>query len=143
MSNRRKTKRPRSSSDLRLVAGQKTRESPRRGELHAVGALAVVGGKRVTRRELPTAPGMAAGGIHVITVSLHGTEPPLWRRLELPSAMSLDRLHEVLQLTFDWTDFGPHSFQTSYGEFGGPVRPASRALRRAAERRDDSAVALA
>jgi hypothetical protein len=32
---------------------------------------------------------------------------------------------------------------TTYGEFGGPVRPASRAAKRAAERRDESGVALA
>jgi hypothetical protein len=128
---------------LRLVAGQGTGQSPQRGELHAVGAQAVVGGERVTRRELPATPGTAAGGIHVVTVSLRGAEPQLWRRLQLPSAMTLDRLHEVLQLTFDWTDFGPHSHQTLYGEFGGPVRPASRAARRAAERGDDSSVTLA
>jgi hypothetical protein len=143
MSNRRRTRRPQGSSDLRLVAGQGTGQSPRRGELHAVGDQALVGGKRVTRRELPAMPADATAGIHVVTVSLHGAEPPLWRRLELPSAMTLDRLHEVLQRTFAWTDFGPHSHQTPYGEFGGPVRPMSRAARRAAERGDDTTVALA
>jgi hypothetical protein len=132
-----------SNKHLRLVPGEGVGQSPQRGVLHAVGAQAVVGGKRVTRRELPAAPGTAAGGIHIVTVSLHGAEPLLWRRLELPSAMTLDRLHQVLQLTFDWTDFGPHSHQTPYGEFGGPERPASRALRRAAERGGDSAVTLA
>ena len=143
MTNRRRSKRPRGSSDLRLVAGEGTGQSSPRGELHAVGAQAAVGGNRVTRRELPATPATAAGGIHVVTVSLRGAVPPLWRRLELPSAMTLDRLHEVLQLTFAWNDFGPHSHQTPYGEFGGPVRPASRALRRAAERGDDSTVTLA
>lgn len=144
MSNRRKAKRPHGSDvSMRLLAGQGTGQSPSRGDLHVVGAQAIVGGKRVTRQELPAVSETAAAGIHVVTVSLHGAEPPLWRRLELPSAMTLDRLHEVLQLTFDWSDFGPHSFQTSYGEFGGPVRPASRAARRTAERSDDSTVALA
>lgn len=143
MTNRRRTKRPRGSSDLRLVAGQGTGQSPHRGELHAVGAQAIIGGKRATRRELPAAPETAAGGIHVVTVSLHGAEPSLWRRLELPSTMTLGRLHEVLQLTFDWSDFGPYSHQTPYGEFGGPTRPTSRAALRVAERGDDSTVTLA
>jgi Plasmid pRiA4b ORF-3-like protein len=49
----------------------------------------------------------------------------------------------VLQETFGWSDFGPHSFVTIYGEFGGPVRPASRAAKRAAERRGESGVVLA
>jgi pRiA4b ORF-3-like protein len=144
MSNRRKAKQPRGPHEgLRLLAGQGTGESPRRGELHAVGAQAIVGDELVAKRKLPALPGTAASSIHAVTVSLHGAAPSLWRRLELPSAITLDRLHEVLQLTFDWSGFGPHSFQTPYGEFGGRVRPASRAARRAAERRDGSAVALA
>lgn len=146
MSNKRKAKRPNGPGEgLRLVSGQGTGETGqplRRGELHAVGAQAIIGGRRVARRELPALPG-TAGGVHVVTVNLLGAEPPLWRRLQLPSAITLDRLHEVLQLTFGWSDFGPHSLQTPYGEFGGPVRPTSRAARREAERGDDSAVALA
>lgn len=88
-------------------------------------------------------PKEAAGSIHVLIVSLHGAAPPPWRRLELPSAITLDRLHEVLQWTFGWSNFGPHSFVTLYGEFGGPVRPTSRAAKRTAQRRDESGVALA
>jgi len=149
-------KRPRGTAgqgnSLRLVAGQGTGESPRSGSLRAVGSRSVADGgrlarrelpARVERRELPATPETAAGSIHVLIVSLHGAAPPPWRRLELPSAMTLDRLHEVLQWTFGWSDFGPHSFVTLYGEFGGPVRPASRAAKRAAERRDESGVALA
>lgn len=144
MSSRRKSNRPGDgASGLRLVAGQGTGGSPPRGQLHAVGSQAVVGGARVTRRELPGLAGTGSGSIHAVTVSLHGAMQPLWRRLEIPSAMTLDRLHKVLQLTFGWSDFGPHSFQTPFGEFGGRVSPKSRAARRAAERRDESAVALA
>ena len=38
--------------------------------------------------------------------------------------------------------FGPHSFVTIYGEFGGPVWPTSRSAKRTAERRDESGVKL-
>jgi Plasmid pRiA4b ORF-3-like protein len=106
-------------------------------------SLRLVAGKGVAQRELPAMPKTATWGIHVVIVSLHGAAPPPWRRLEVPSAITLDRLHEVLQETFGWSDFGPHSFVTIYGEFGGPVRPASRAAKRAAERRDESGVVLA
>ena len=61
--------------------------------------------------------------------------------------MTLDGLHEVLQRTFGWDDFGPHSFVTIYGEFFGQLRPTSRAARRPARRagepRDESGVILA
>jgi Plasmid pRiA4b ORF-3-like protein len=143
MSNKRKMKGPRGTAGqghgLRLVTGQGTVESPRSGNLRAVGSPSAVEGGR----ELPAVPEAAASSIHVLVVSLHGAAPPPWRRLELPSAITLDRLHEVLQWTFGWSNFGPHSFVTIYGEFGGPARPTSRAAKRAAERRDESGAALA
>jgi hypothetical protein len=147
MSNRRKAKGPRGTgrqdSSLRLVAGHGTGESPRNGKLHGVRSRTVDDDTRDVRRELPAIPETAARDIHVLVVSLHGAAPPPWRRLEVSSAITLDRLHEVLQETFGWSDFGPHSFVTVYGEFGGPVRPTSRAAKRAAERRDESGVMLA
>jgi hypothetical protein len=92
---------------------------------------------------LPAIPETAAKDIHVVVVSLYGAvPPPPWRQLELPSAMTLDRLHAVLQETFGWSNFGPHSFVTPYGEFGSPALPGSRAARRAAARRDESGVML-
>ncbi len=45
-----------------------------------------------------------------VRVDLIGTEPPLWRRLELASDMLLDELHDVLQVAFGWTDSHLHRF---------------------------------
>jgi hypothetical protein len=113
MSNRRKAKGPRGTgrqdSSLRLVAGHGTGESPRNGKLHGVRSRTVDDDTRDVRRELPAIPETAARDIHVLVVSLHGAAPPPWRRLEVSSAITLDRLHEVLQETFGWSDFGPHS----------------------------------
>lgn len=95
----------------------------------------------VAVRDLPAMPESARRGIHVIDALLRGA--PTWRRLEVPSAITLERLHEVLQETFGWDNRGPHSFLSVYGEFGGPVRPGSRAAKREAERRDESGVTLA
>jgi Plasmid pRiA4b ORF-3-like protein len=36
--------------------------------------------------------------VHRVKVSLYGAKPPVWRRLEIPSAMPLDRVHAVLQV---------------------------------------------
>jgi hypothetical protein len=98
---------------------------------------------RVVKLDAPATPEIAANEIYVLCVSLHGATPPSWRLLEVPSAMTLDRLHEVLQTTFGWDDFGPHSFVTVYGEFFGPMGITSRAARRAGEPRDSSSVMLA
>lgn len=151
MSNRRKLERARSArrrtSRLRAIGGQTAGVSPPSGGPRAVRPQAVDCDTRVIRLDVPAIPETVAREIHVLCVSLHGATPPSWRLLEVPSAMTLDRLHEVLQRTFGWDDFGPHSFVTIYGEFFGPLRPTSRATRRAAKREgepcDESGVMLA
>jgi hypothetical protein len=141
MSNRRKTKKPRGAGSpddaLRLLGGQGTGASPRQGQLHAVGSQTIVGGKRVAKRPLPALPEAAATSVHVVKVSLHDAFPPIWRRLELPSAMTLDRLHEIVQELFGWNGFHLHVFETAYGEFGSP------SWRGSSDRSDEAAVALA
>lgn len=58
--------------------------------------------------------------IYQIKVSLRGARPPIWRRLEVPADVSLARLHELIQVAFDWTDSHLHVFETPYGSFGRP-----------------------
>jgi hypothetical protein len=96
-----------------------------------------IGGRRVARQKLTPLNDGATGTVHVIKVSLHGAKPPVWRRLELPSTMTLDRVHEVLQVAFEWEDFHLHQFETVCGEFGNPDRTADWS-----ELSDESAVAL-
>ncbi|MGR3379911.1 plasmid pRiA4b ORF-3 family protein, partial [Roseovarius indicus] len=43
-------------------------------------------------------------------VSLAEIDPPIWRRLVVPSDWTLDRLHLVLQAAFSWTDSHLHEF---------------------------------
>jgi Plasmid pRiA4b ORF-3-like protein len=81
-------------------------------------AQTFVGGKRLEKQPLPALPEHAAGTVHQVKVSLHGAQPPVWRRLEIPSAMTLDRVHTVLQTAFGWYDVHLHSFETVCGEFG-------------------------
>jgi hypothetical protein len=77
-----------------------------------------VGGKRVPIQHLPKLPAKAAAEVHRVKVNLYGAKPPIWRRLEIPSAMPLDQLHEVMQIAFEWRDYHLHSFETPCGEFG-------------------------
>jgi Plasmid pRiA4b ORF-3-like protein len=108
MSNRRKINKP-------VNAGS--------GKLYAVGSPTMAAGKRVSKRAVPAVPRAAATSVHVVRVSLEGADPPVWRRLEVPSAIRLDRLHEVLQEVFNWNDWHLHLFDTSCGEFGPPSEP--------------------
>ncbi len=45
-----------------------------------------------------------------VRVDLDDSHPPIWRLLELSSAMFLDELHAVLQVAFGWTDSHLHRF---------------------------------
>lgn len=47
-----------------------------------------------------------------IRVDLIGAKPPVWRRLELPGDLTLDRLHTVIQAAMGWLDCHLHRFRT-------------------------------
>lgn len=45
-----------------------------------------------------------------LRIDLAGARPPIWRRVEVPSTLMLDQVHELIQLLFDWTDSHLHRF---------------------------------
>jgi hypothetical protein len=45
-----------------------------------------------------------------VRIELEETEPPLWRRLELPSDLLLNEVHDIIQTAFGWTDSHLHEF---------------------------------
>lgn len=94
-----------------------------------------VGGRRIVKQKLPK---LAATTVHVVKVNLYGAQPPVWRRLEIPSAMTLDLVHEVLQVAFRWDNYHLHGFETACGEFGDPSYDDEWS-----RRGDESTVALA
>jgi Plasmid pRiA4b ORF-3-like protein len=79
-----------------------------------------VGGKRMVKQNLPKLAKTAGSTIHRVKVTIHGSKPPIWRRLELPSAMTLDLVHETLQIAFEWEGYHLHAFETACGQFGSP-----------------------
>ena len=48
--------------------------------------------------------------IYQLKVTLPGSRPPIWRRLEVRSATSLEKLHRIVQTAFGWTDSHLHRF---------------------------------
>lgn len=55
-----------------------------------------------------------------IKVTLAGSTPSIWRRLDVPADLSLAQLHGVIQIAFDWDDSHLHMFKTEVGTFGVP-----------------------
>jgi len=58
--------------------------------------------------------------IYQIKVTLIGTDPPIWRRLLVPASMTLERLHDVLQLAMGWDGSHLHEFLIGRQRFGQP-----------------------
>lgn len=98
-----------------------------------------VGGRRVPRQELLPLEESAAT-VHTVKASLHGAKPPVWRRLELPSGLTLEMVHEVMQVAFAWHGYHLHQFETACGAFGRPDAEGDWGFEEAG---DESAVALA
>ncbi|MCK8675442.1 plasmid pRiA4b ORF-3 family protein [Rhodococcus sp. HM1] len=47
-----------------------------------------------------------------IRLDLLGATPPVWRRLEVPGDLTLDRVHTVIQAAMGWFDSHLHRFRT-------------------------------
>ena len=58
----------------------------------------------------PTAT-KASADIYHLKVTLIGTKPPVWRRLQVPGNASLGWLHAALQLAMGWTNSHLHQFR--------------------------------
>ena len=55
--------------------------------------------------------------VYTLRVELEGIEPLIWRRLQVPAAITLPRLHSVLQVAMGWTDSHLHSFRIGDREY--------------------------
>jgi hypothetical protein len=42
--------------------------------------------------------------INQLKVTLRNTRPPIWRRLLVPAGLTLEMLHDVLQVAMGWCD---------------------------------------
>lgn len=62
----------------------------------------------------------ASDRIYQMKITLNGTKPPIWRRVEVPGEFTLGQLHEVIQAAMGWDGVHLHQF-TIYGmEYGLP-----------------------
>lgn len=60
--------------------------------------------------------------VYELHVELEDIEPLIWRRILVPAAITLPKLHDLLQLVMGWTDSHLHSFQIGDRTFSsGPA----------------------
>ena len=58
-----------------------------------------------------------AAKTYQLKITLLGSKPPIWRRLLVPSDMTLLELHEALQVAMGWQNCHMHSFRIGRAEY--------------------------
>jgi len=59
--------------------------------------------------------------IYQLKITLEGSNPPIWRRVQIPGKLSLDKLHQVLQVAMGWTDSHLHQFTIHGDSYSIPI----------------------
>ena len=67
----------------------------------------------------PTAA-KASAPVYHLKVSLIGTKPPVWRRLQVPGNANLGWLHAVIQVAMGWTNSHLHQFKAGGAFYSDP-----------------------
>lgn len=52
--------------------------------------------------------------VYQLKVTLEEIEPPIWRRVLVPSGITFHKLHKIIQAAFGWQDH--HLFDFDFGE---------------------------
>lgn len=60
----------------------------------------------------------ASKSLITLKVTLRGTKPPIWRRLQIPGSMTLGALHEAIQATMGWHGGHLHAFDIDGRQYG-------------------------
>ena len=60
------------------------------------------------------------GRAYQMTITLRGIRPPIWRRVQVPGAIRLAALHQVIQTVFGWTNSHLHQFVAAGRTYGQP-----------------------
>jgi len=64
----------------------------------------------------------AAARVLCLRLVVAGTQPRVWRRLLVLETMWLSRLHDAIQIAFDWYDYQTHAFAIDDLKFGNPLK---------------------
>ncbi|NQX15848.1 plasmid pRiA4b ORF-3 family protein [Rathayibacter sp. VKM Ac-2857] len=107
-------------------------------------SIVLLGAGDATRLEILDEATEDTDSAYALHVSLLGTKPVVWRRLELSSESSLRDLHLALQLSLGWTDAQPHYFSVGVpDEEHAPIGSPADAEELGSDLVDEGGVALA
>ena len=58
--------------------------------------------------------------VYQLKVTLKGSKPPIWRRIQVSSQTTLGQFHEILQTVMGWYDCHLHQFSIGGIDYGQP-----------------------
>jgi hypothetical protein len=61
---------------------------------------------------------MMGTNVYQLKATILDIRPPVWRRVVVPSDITLSRLHAVLQAAFGWWDYHLHEFEIDGARYG-------------------------
>lgn len=97
---------------MTLLARMPIVSGPVQADFNAIGA---------TRRLLGLDPkGIVPETIVTLRVSLRDLSPAIWRRIRVPSTITLPRLHYAIQIAMGWKDYHLHEFEFAGTRYGVP-----------------------
>jgi yecA family protein len=56
--------------------------------------------------------------IYQLKISLKGSRPPIWRRIQVPGSVTLAELHDIIQISMGWFDSHLHQFDIKSSLYG-------------------------
>ena len=60
------------------------------------------------------------GNIYQLKITLRGSKPPIWRRIQVRSDTAVAKLHDIFQIVMGWTNSHLHQFIIHGVEYGIP-----------------------
>jgi hypothetical protein len=60
--------------------------------------------------------------VFTLRLTVVACHPRIWRRLQVRESMWLSRLHDTIQVAFDWFDYQTHAFNLDDLRFGNPLK---------------------
>src|SRR5258708_1669909 len=60
--------------------------------------------------------------VFTLRLNVVACHPRIWRRMVVRESMWLSRLHDSLQIAFDWFDYQTHAFNLDALRFGNPLK---------------------
>jgi hypothetical protein len=60
------------------------------------------------------------GQIYQLKITLKDSQPPIWRRVEVPDTVTLAQLHQIIQAAMGWYDSHLHQFTIGRVRYGVP-----------------------